>query len=97
MGKSMFIDLRDQSGRIQIYAQKNALEEKMSGSWDIFTHLDLGDFIGATGTLFRHEDKRAERQNRIVHRFSPKPCDRRRRNGTASKTPKSAIASVISI
>src|ERR1700722_6893470 len=53
MGKSMFIDLRDQSGRIQIYAQKNALEEKMPGSWDIFTHLDLGDFIGATGTLFR--------------------------------------------
>jgi lysyl-tRNA synthetase class 2 len=53
MGKSMFIDLRDQSGRIQIYAQKNALEEKTPGSWDIFTHLDLGDFIGATGTLFR--------------------------------------------
>ena len=53
MGKSMFIDLRDQSGRIQIYAQKNALEEKMPGSWEIFTHLDLGDFIGATGTLFR--------------------------------------------
>jgi lysyl-tRNA synthetase len=53
MGKSMFIDVRDQSGRIQIYAQKNALEEKMPGSWDVFTHLDLGDFIGATGTLFR--------------------------------------------
>ena len=52
MFKSMFIDLRDQSGRIQIYAQKNALEEKTPGSWDIFTHLDLGDFIGATGTLF---------------------------------------------
>jgi lysyl-tRNA synthetase class 2 len=53
MGKSMFIDVRDQSGRIQIYAQKNALEEKMAGSWDIFTHLDLGDFIGVTGMLFR--------------------------------------------
>ena len=53
MGKSMFIDLRDQSGRIQIYAQKNHLEETAPGSWDIFTHLDLGDFIGATGTLFR--------------------------------------------
>ncbi|MEI7808251.1 MAG: lysine--tRNA ligase, partial [Verrucomicrobiota bacterium] len=53
MGKSMFIDVRDQSGRIQIYAQKNAMEEKMPGSWDVFTHLDLGDFIGVTGTLFR--------------------------------------------
>ena len=53
MGKSMFIDARDQSGRIQIYAQKNAMEEKTPGSWDVFTHLDLGDFIGVTGTLFR--------------------------------------------
>jgi lysyl-tRNA synthetase len=52
MGKSMFIDVRDQSGRIQIYAQKNHLEETAPGSWDIFTHLDLGDFIGARGKLF---------------------------------------------
>jgi lysyl-tRNA synthetase class 2 len=50
MGKSMFIDVRDQSGRIQIYAQKNALGDDQ---WHIFTHLDLGDFIGVTGTLFR--------------------------------------------
>jgi lysyl-tRNA synthetase, class II len=52
MGKSMFIDVRDQSGRLQIYAQKNHLEETAPGSWDIFTHLDLGDFIGARGKLF---------------------------------------------
>jgi lysyl-tRNA synthetase class 2 len=52
MGKSMFVDIRDQSGRIQIYAQKNALEEHAPGSWDIFTHLDLADFIGVKGTLF---------------------------------------------
>jgi len=52
MGKSMFIDVRDQSGRLQIYAQKNHLEETAPGSWDIFTHLDLGDFIGARGTMF---------------------------------------------
>ncbi|HMP81976.1 MAG TPA: lysine--tRNA ligase [Verrucomicrobiota bacterium] len=50
MGKSMFIDVRDQSGRIQVYAQKNALGDEQ---WHIFTHLDLGDFIGVTGTLFR--------------------------------------------
>jgi len=52
MGKSMFVDIRDQSGRIQIYAQKNAIEEKAPGSWDVFTHLDLADFIGVKGTLF---------------------------------------------
>ncbi|MEI9961172.1 MAG: amino acid--tRNA ligase-related protein [Limisphaerales bacterium] len=50
MGKSMFIDVRDQSGRIQCYAQKNTLGDEQ---WNIFTHLDLGDFIGVTGTLFR--------------------------------------------
>src|SRR5262252_3392371 len=49
MGKSMFIDVRDQSGRIQVYAQKNVLGDEQ---FDIFRHLDLGDFIGADGTLF---------------------------------------------
>jgi len=49
MGKSMFIDVRDQSGRIQVYAQKNVLGDE---TFDIFRHLDLGDFIGAKGTLF---------------------------------------------
>src|SRR6185503_11669262 len=49
MGKSMFIDVRDQSGRIQVYAQKNVLGDEQ---FDIFRHLDLGDFIGARGTLF---------------------------------------------
>jgi lysyl-tRNA synthetase len=52
MGKSMFLDVRDQSGRLQIYAQKNHLEETAPGSWEIFTHLDLGDFVGARGKLF---------------------------------------------
>jgi lysyl-tRNA synthetase, class II len=49
MGKSMFIDVRDQTGRLQVYAQKNVLGDQQ---FDIFRHLDLGDFIGATGTLF---------------------------------------------
>jgi len=50
MGKSIFVDVRDQSGRIQVYAQKNALGDDQ---FNTFTHLDLGDFIGVTGTLFR--------------------------------------------
>ena len=50
MGKSMFIDVRDQSGRIQCYAQKNVLGDEQ---FAIFTHLDLGDFVGVAGTLFR--------------------------------------------
>ncbi|MBI3874666.1 MAG: lysine--tRNA ligase, partial [Verrucomicrobia bacterium] len=50
MGKSMFIDVKDQSGRVQAYAQKNVLGDEQ---FDIFKHLDLGDFIGAHGTMFR--------------------------------------------
>src|SRR5262245_40327070 len=49
MGKSTFIDIRDQTGRIQVYAQKNVLGPE---SFHIFTHLDLADFIGVRGTMF---------------------------------------------
>src|SRR5262245_42920200 len=49
MGKSTFIDIRDQTGRIQVYAQKNVLGEDL---FDVFKHLDLGDFIGARGAMF---------------------------------------------
>src|SRR5436309_14204776 len=49
MGKSQFIDLKDQTGRIQVYAQKQTLGDEQ---FDIFKHLDLGDFIGARGTMF---------------------------------------------
>ena len=50
MGKSIFIDVRDQSGRVQAYAQKQALGDEQ---FDIFKHLDLGDFVGVRGTMFR--------------------------------------------
>ena len=49
MGKSMFIDIKDQSGRMQVYAQKNGLGDEQ---WNLFTHLDLADFIGIKGTQF---------------------------------------------
>jgi len=49
MGKSMFLDIRDQSGRMQIYAQKNVLGDEQ---FAIFQHLDLADFIGVNGTQF---------------------------------------------
>src|SRR4051812_27845423 len=49
MGKSMFIDIRDGSGRIQVYAQKNVIGEEQ---FEIFKHLDLGDYLGARGALF---------------------------------------------
>ncbi len=50
MGKSQFLDLKDVSGRIQIYAQKQTLGDE---GFEIFKHLDLADFIGVKGTLFK--------------------------------------------
>jgi lysyl-tRNA synthetase class 2 len=68
MGKSMFIDVRDQSGRIQCYAQKNILGEEQ---FNIFTHLDLGDFVGVRGTLFT--TKTGEISIKVGHASSPSP------------------------
>src|SRR5213593_586614 len=48
-GKTCFAHLRDQSGRIQLYARQDALGERYAA----FTELDVGDFIGVTGELFR--------------------------------------------
>jgi lysyl-tRNA synthetase class 2 len=49
MGKSHFVDLRDATGRIQIYL--NA-KEVGAEAMEIFNLLDLGDFIGIEGTCF---------------------------------------------
>ena len=49
MGKSMFVSIKDQSGALQVYAQKNVLGDEL---YHLFTHLDLGDFIGVRGTMF---------------------------------------------
>lgn len=49
MGKSLFFDIKDQSGRIQVYAQKQVVGED---NFKILQHLDLGDFVGVKGALF---------------------------------------------
>jgi lysyl-tRNA synthetase class 2 len=49
MGKSHFLDLRDASGRLQIYVQAKELGPE---AMEIFGLLDLGDFIGVEGSCF---------------------------------------------
>ena len=49
MGKSHFLDLRDATGRIQIYLQAKELGPE---AMEIFGLLDLGDFIGVEGSCF---------------------------------------------
>jgi lysyl-tRNA synthetase class 2 len=50
MGKASFFDLRDGSGRIQVYLRRDALGDE---AYEALNDLDLGDFLGVTGTLFR--------------------------------------------
>ena len=47
MGKASFATLQDQSGRMQIYVSSAV------GNYEDFKHWDLGDIVGAAGTLFR--------------------------------------------
>ncbi|HEY8240225.1 MAG TPA: OB-fold nucleic acid binding domain-containing protein, partial [Kiritimatiellia bacterium] len=49
MGKSIFADLVDGSGRLQIYAKKNDMGEQ---AFLAFQHLDIGDHIGVEGEMF---------------------------------------------
>ena len=50
MGGSIFFDLRDGSGKVQAYLRRNRLEET---AFEGLRDLDLGDFLGVAGTLFR--------------------------------------------
>jgi lysyl-tRNA synthetase, class II len=49
MGKSHFVDLRDATGRIQIYFHE---KEVGAEAMEVFKLLDLGDFIGVEGACF---------------------------------------------
>ncbi|MDT8389268.1 MAG: lysine--tRNA ligase [Lentisphaeria bacterium] len=49
MGKSIFADVKDQVGRMQIYVQKNTLGEE---AFDQFKKLDIGDIVTVQGAVF---------------------------------------------
>ena len=49
-GKSVFIDLKDSTGRVQVYIRKNDLPEEQ---FVLFKKLDIGDIIGVTGRIFK--------------------------------------------
>ena len=49
MGRATFMDIRDGSGRIQLYLRKDTLGDK----YQLLKSLDIGDFIGASGRVFR--------------------------------------------
>jgi len=50
MGKAGFAHLQQNGQRLQIYVRKDAVPEK---DFELYQHLDLGDFLGVEGYLFR--------------------------------------------
>jgi lysyl-tRNA synthetase class 2 len=49
-GKAAFADLRDRTGRLQVYFKQDILGEK---GFAVYKLLDYGDFVGVRGPLFK--------------------------------------------
>ena len=62
MGKVSFCDLQDKSGRIQLYARKDEMDEE---EYDRFKKYDIGDIVGVKGVVFRTQ--RGEMSVRLVN------------------------------
>ncbi len=50
MGKVSFCDIQDKTGRIQLYARKDEMDE---ADYDRFKKYDIGDILGIDGEVFR--------------------------------------------
>ncbi len=49
-GKTIFADLEDGSGKLQIYFRKDTLDQKL---FNVTGFIDIGDFVGVHGELFK--------------------------------------------
>ncbi|MBI5778996.1 MAG: lysine--tRNA ligase [Planctomycetes bacterium] len=49
-GKAAFMDLRDKTGKVQIYIKKDKISQR---DYQIYELLDIGDIIGVKGQLFK--------------------------------------------
>jgi len=49
-GKAAFVKIQDASGQLQVFIQRDAVGKE---AFSIFKKLEVGDFIGALGALFR--------------------------------------------
>ena len=50
MGKVSFCDLQDRTGRIQLYARRDEMDE---AAYNEFKKYDIGDIVGVNGEVFR--------------------------------------------
>ena len=49
-GKTLFVDLHDRTGRIQLYVRKDEVGDDAFANWE---DLDRGDFVGVQGFVFK--------------------------------------------
>ncbi|MFH1858399.1 MAG: amino acid--tRNA ligase-related protein, partial [Candidatus Omnitrophota bacterium] len=61
-GKSAFCDLRDQEGKLQLYFKEDVVGKD---PFEFFAKIDIGDFLGAEGALFK--TKTGEPSLRVEH------------------------------
>jgi lysyl-tRNA synthetase class 2 len=74
MGKASFAHIQDMSGRIQLFLQRDGLPE---GAYEDFKSWDVGDIIGAEGTVFKTKTGelsiKAERIRLLTKSLRPLP------------------------
>jgi lysyl-tRNA synthetase class 2 len=49
-GRASFMHIKDATGKLQVYVQRDAIGQD---EYRVFKKMDIGDFVGVTGTVFR--------------------------------------------
>ncbi len=62
MGKTIFCDLKDESGRIQLFIKQDNLGQE---GWRLFELIDIGDIVGVEGEIFK--TRTGEISIRVTH------------------------------
>ena len=63
MGKISFLDVQDGSGKIQLFLGKNQLDEQSNA---LLKEIDIGDFVGAKGVVFRTKSSEPTIRTKIL-------------------------------
>jgi lysyl-tRNA synthetase class 2 len=81
-GKTTFAHLADQSGKIQLYFK---LDDLGAAAYDVLSLLDLGDFVGVAGRLFKTKTGeitvRAEKLTLLTKALRPLPLGKEDASG----------------
>jgi len=64
-GKASFLHIQDESGKIQVYVQRDAVGTE---AYSLFKKFDIGDIVGFSGYLFKTKtDELSVHANTVVH------------------------------